>query len=65
LRKVFGGVISEGLAQLSRHEAGIAGGGEQMLQAGKQLLSGSDLGGEASADARAERDQLFAPEFLQ
>jgi hypothetical protein len=39
--------------ELLGHQAGIAGGGEQMLKAGQQLFSGGNAGGETSTDARA------------
>lgn len=35
---VSGGVIDEGLAEFTRHQAGVAGGGEQVLKAGEQFL---------------------------
>ena len=62
---VSGGVIAEGLAKLSRHEAGVAGGGEQVLEAGEQFLAGGRLSGQAGSDARAQRDQLFATQLLE
>ena len=58
-------MIAQGLAKLSRHEAGVAGGGEQVLEAGEQFLAGGRLGGQACSDTRAQRDQLFATQLLE
>jgi len=48
---ISGGVIAEGLAKFLRHEAGVAGSGEQVLEAGEQFLAGGRLGGQACSDA--------------
>ena len=50
---VAGGVIAQGVAKLLGHEAGIAGAGEQMLEAGQEFLAGGDAGRQAGTDARA------------
>lgn len=63
--EVAGGMIGESLAKFSGHECGVTGCGEQVLQAGEQLLAGGYLRGKASTDARAERYQLFASQLLQ
>ena len=60
---VSGGVIAEGLAQLAGHEAGVAGGSEQVLEAGEQFLARGGLGGQARSDARAQWDQLLAAQL--
>ena len=52
---VAGGVVTQCLAQLRCHECSIAGGGEQMIEAGGELFATGVLHGEASADATAER----------
>ena len=62
---VAGGVIDERMAQLWGHEAGVAGGGEQMLEAGQEFLAGGDAGGEAGADAGAQRDEFLAPQLIE
>src|ERR1700676_1721200 len=50
---IAGGVVTQGISQLLGHEAGIAGGGEQMFEAGQEFLAGGDAGGGAGTDARA------------
>jgi hypothetical protein len=62
---VAGGVIAERVAQFLGHETRIAGRGEQMVKAGQELIAGGNAGGEARADARAERDEFLAPQFIQ
>ena len=62
---VAGGVIDQGMAELWGHQAGVAGGGEQLVEAGEQLVAGRDAGGEPGADTAAERDQLLAPQLVE
>src|SRR5271166_2240138 len=50
---VAGGVITQGVPELLGHQTGIAGGGQQMLEASQELFSSGDAGGEAGADPRA------------
>lgn len=47
------------------HQAGVAGGGEQMLEAGQEFLPDSDAGGEACADAGAQGDEFLAPQLIE
>ena len=56
------GVLAERGHELGGHEAGVAGGVEQMRQAGAQLLPTGVLQGQAAADAAAEGPQVLAPE---
>ncbi len=60
---IAGGVIAQGMAQLWRHQAGVACSGEQVIEAGKQFLAAGELGGKAGADATAERDEFLAAQL--
>jgi hypothetical protein len=44
-------VIDQGVAQLTGHQARVAGSDEQVLQAGEQFLAAGELGSQACADA--------------
>jgi hypothetical protein len=44
-------VIDQGVAQLTGHQARVAGSDEQVLQAGQQFLAAGELGSQACADA--------------
>jgi hypothetical protein len=46
------------------HQAGVAGAVEQVLQAGQEFVTAGGFGDQAGADARAERDQFLAAQFL-
>src|ERR1035438_414815 len=54
---VAGGVVTEQMSQLLGHEASVAGGSQQMLEAGQQFLSGSRPGLEPGTDPRSEWDE--------
>ena len=56
-------MVTEGVHQLLGHQAGIAGGGQQMFQAGHQLFASGVLHGQAGADTAAERQQLVATQL--
>src|ERR1700744_2501533 len=43
---VAGGVVGERGLELVGHEAGVAGGGEEVIEAGEQLVAGGVVGGE-------------------
>ncbi len=57
-------MIDERLSQFPGHQLGIAGGDEQMVEAGQEFFAGGDAGGEACADAGSEGDEFLAPEFI-
>ena len=50
--------------ELGGHERGVAGGGEQVVEAGEQLVAGGVVEDEAAADARAEGEELGGAEAL-
>ena len=60
-----GGVVAQGISQRLGHEARIAGGGEQMLEAGQELFTGGDAGGETGTDPRTQGDELLATQFVE
>ena len=62
---IAGGMIDEGMAQLLGHQGGIAGTFEQMIQARQQFVTCGEFGRQSGTDARAERDQLLAPQLVQ
>src|ERR1700678_1945112 len=62
---VAGGVVTQGVAQLFGHQAGIAGGGQQMLETSEEIFSGGNTGGEAGSDPRAQGDQLLATQLVE
>ena len=47
------GVVAQGVAQLLGHEVGIAGGGEEMVEAREEFIAGGHAGGQSGANARA------------
>ena len=55
---VAGGVIGEGGLELGGHEGGVAGGVEEVVKAGEELVSGGVLEDEAATDAAAEGKEL-------
>src|SRR5665213_14125 len=61
---VAGGVVGDGGFELGGHEARVAGGFEQVIEAGEELVAGGVLEDEPAADAAAERHQLGAAEAL-
>ena len=58
------GVLAQGVDELGRHERGIARSGQEMAQAGAQLVAPGVLQGQAHADAGAQREQILAPQEL-
>ena len=58
------GVVTEGVHQFLGHQAGIAGGGQQMFETGHQLLAGGIFHGQAGADAAAQRQQFIASQLV-
>jgi hypothetical protein len=61
---VAGSMIGEGGFELGGHEAGIAGGFEQVVEAGEEFVAGCILEDEAAADAATEWHQLGAAKTL-
>jgi hypothetical protein len=57
-------VIAQGMAQLRRHQAGVAHAGEQVIEAGNQFVATGERGGVPGADATAQGDKLFAAHFF-
>jgi hypothetical protein len=53
------------MSQFLVHQSGIAGGGEQMIEASQEFVSGGDTGGQAGADARAQWDEFLAPQLIE
>src|ERR1039457_5866702 len=49
---VASGVITQRVPELLGHQTGIAGGGQQTLEASQELFSSGDSDGEARADPR-------------
>ena len=52
-------MVAQGLAQRRGHQRCVAGGGEQVFQAGGEFAGAGLPGGEAGADAAVDRQQLL------
>jgi hypothetical protein len=61
---VAGRVVAQGMTQRRRHEAGVAGAGKQVFEAGEQLVAAGVFGGEAGADPAAQRHEFFAAQLF-
>ena len=61
---VAGGVIAEGLAKLRGHEAGVAGAGEQVIEAGGEFFAASVFHQEPGTDPAAQWKKILAPELV-
>ena len=53
------------MPQLLGHQAGIAGGREQVFEAGQQFLASGGAGRQPSADPGPQRDEFVAAQFIE
>ena len=56
--QVAGGMFAEGLEQAGAQKLGVAGGFEQMIEAGEQLLGWKGFGAQAAADAAGHGQEV-------
>ena len=61
---VAGGVIGECVLELIGHERGVAGGEEEVVEAGEELVAIGVVEDEATANAAAEGEELRGAEAL-
>jgi hypothetical protein len=62
---VASGVVCEGCLELGGHQARVAGGVEEVVEASEQLARGGVFEDEAAADPAAERKEIGATEALE
>ena len=61
---VAGRMFTQGLAERRRHQAGVAGLGQHMVEATPQFVATGGLQVESGTDATSQRDEFFAAQFF-